>query len=98
MSATKAAQALLKYDTELASFAADLAPHIDRSFGDRDTAVLQYIRHYVMNTWTLSMLSEAVGSSEEQIVAALLHLEPLRTGTTCVCRGQAALLFKQEHV
>lgn len=91
MSAKSAAAALLKNDTELAAFAATLRPGWQA--GKRE-AVNAYLRENVMNTWTLTLAADAAGCTEEQAIAALLYMEPLRMGTTCVCRGEAALLFQ----
>ena len=90
MSAKSAAAALLRHDVELAAFAAQFRPGWQQ--GKRE-AVEAYVQENVMNTWTLTLAAEAAGVTEEQVVAALLYLEPLRTGSTCVCRGRAADLF-----
>ncbi len=86
MSAKKAAAALLRNDADLAAF-------VDANGGDwRKTGdVLAYVKDRVMGTWTLTMVAEAVECSEQQVVAALLY--QIHTGSTCVCRGQAATLF-----
>jgi hypothetical protein len=90
MSAVRAARALLWHDADLAAFAASIpAPHSPR----HREIVTYYVRNYVMNTWTLTLAAEAAGETEEQVIAALLHLEPLRIGTTCICRGEAKLMF-----
>jgi hypothetical protein len=90
MSAKSAAQALLKNDTELAAFAAQFRNGWEQG---KTRAVEEYIRDNVMNTWTLTLAAEAAGVTEQQVIAALLFLDPLRTGSNCVCRGQAAGLF-----
>ena len=91
MSAKSAAAALLKNDADLAAFAAELKP--GNWLGKRE-AVHAYLRANVMNTWTLALAADAAGRTEEQVVAALLYMEPLRTGSTCVCKGEAAQMFR----
>lgn len=90
MSAKSAAAALLKHDTELAAFASTLDPVW---VANRCEVVRSYIRENVMNTWTLTLAADAAGCTEEQVVAALVYMEPFRLGSTCVCRGEAAILF-----
>jgi len=89
MSAKRAAQALIELDTELAAFSADLAGW--RS-GKRQ-AVVEFIRANVMNTWTLTLAARSAGVTEVQVVAALLNLPPLKTGSTHICRSDAEELF-----
>lgn len=91
MSATRAAQALLLHDADVACFAASME-HVT-CYTKKREAVLRFVRHDVMGTWGLAVAAHAAGVSEEQVIAALLHLEPLRFGTTCVCRGEARRMF-----
>lgn len=89
MSAKRAAEALLETDVELAAFAASVE---DRFPGKRE-AVKEFIRDNVMSTWTLTLAAKAAGVEEPQVIAALLHLESLRTGSTHICRADAEELF-----
>lgn len=41
----------------------------------------------------LADAAQSAGVSEEQVIAALLYIEPLRLGSTCICRGEARILF-----
>ena len=90
MSAKQAAEALLDLDAELAAFAGSL--EVDQP--DKREVVKAFIRESVMNTWTLTLAARAAGATEQQVVASLLQLEPLRTGTANICRADAAELFE----
>lgn len=90
MSGKRAAQALLDLDSDLANFADSLS---DVSFFEKRNVVTAYIKNHVMNTWTLTLAARSAGVSERQVITALLHLPPLRFGSTCVCQGIAAELF-----
>jgi hypothetical protein len=90
MSAKAAAAALLRNDVDLASFARQWRAGWQQG---KSEAVEQYIRQHVMNTWTLTLAAQSAGVTEEQVIAALLYINPLRTGSTCVCRGRAASMF-----
>jgi hypothetical protein len=93
MSARAAAVALLKNDPGLALFA-DRVP--EKWEVGKTHEVMNYVRENVMNTWTLTLAAEAAGCSEEQAIAALLHLAPFNTGSVSVCRGYARELFMFE--
>ncbi|SER38078.1 hypothetical protein [Giesbergeria anulus] len=89
MSAKKAAMALLNNDVELAAFAKSLeAPSWENS-----KEVIEYLQENVMNTWTLTLVADATGFTEEQIIAALLHTDQLKVGSTCICKGIAKEMF-----
>lgn len=91
MSAKQAALALLELDADLAAFAAELKPgSYDPAKGEK---VQAYVREHVMGTWTLTLAAYASGSTEEQVVGALLELEPLRLGTQGHGRAIARALF-----
>ena len=86
MSARAAAEALLRHDADLAEFGASV-----RMAGfDKGKLVREYVRENIYGTWTLALAADAAQCSEEQVIAALLHLDPLRYGTTAVCRIHAA--------
>ncbi|MGF6440094.1 hypothetical protein [Paraburkholderia youngii] len=91
MSARQAAEALLELDAELSAFAAGLD---GCRFTEKREVVKSFIRESVMNTWTLTLAARVAGVTEQQVVAALLHLEPLRAGSTYICRTDAAELFE----
>jgi hypothetical protein len=91
MSGKRAAEALLELDTELAASVAELSQGY--SFNKRDQ-VLQIVRECVLGTWTLTLAARAAGVAEEVVVSALLH--KLRIGSTCICRGEAKLLFSDD--
>lgn len=90
MSATQAAQALLEHDVEVYQFAQSLPQGYDP---ERRQKVLAFLEGYLMGTWTLTLAAASAGVTEEQVIAALLYREPLRIGSTVVCRGEARLLF-----
>jgi hypothetical protein len=90
MSAKQAAKALLKNDAELSAFASQFRNGWESG---KTLAVDSYIRENIMNTWTLTMVAEAAGATEQQVIAALMFIDPLRSGSNCVCRGRAANLF-----
>jgi hypothetical protein len=90
MSATQAAQALLAHDVEVYQFAKSLGAGYDPQKREK---VRSFLEGYLLGTWTLTLAAAAAGVTEEQVVAALLHQEPLRFGTTVVCRDEARRLF-----
>jgi len=92
MSAKRAATALLELDTNLASFASTLDAW--RYDPMKQTKVTDFVRESVMGTWTLTLASRSSGFSEEQVVGALLELEPLRCGTQGHGRALASQLFR----
>lgn len=89
MSARAAAEALLRYDADLAEFARGMQTP---TFGKADL-VRSFVERHVVGTWTLSLAADAARCSEEQVVAALLQIEPLRYGSTAICRLDAAEMF-----
>ena len=91
MSATNAAKALLELDTQIYEFANTLPMGYH---SQKREIVTEFVREYLAGTWTLTLAARSAGVSEEQVVAALLYLEPLRLGSTVVCRGEARLLFQ----
>lgn len=91
MSAKSAAVALLRCDPDLAAFAATLD---GLSYSQRHDLVITFIRTRIMHTWTLSLAAESAMCAEEQVVAALLYLEPLHMGSSVVCRGLARNLYE----
>lgn len=92
MSAKRAAQALLELDTELAAFAADLKPGYDPA---KRQQVLAYVHAHVMGTWTLTLAARAAGQTEQQVVGALMELQPLRFGTQGHGHAYARALFTE---
>lgn len=90
MSAVNAAKALLECDTHIYEFAYRLSD--DRS-GDKKNLVIEFMRGYLAGTWTLTLAARAANVTEQQVIAALLRLEPFRLGSARVCREEAALLF-----
>lgn len=93
MSAARAAAALLAHDTALAVFAASLPCGYA---GQKREIVIDHVRENVLNSWTLTLAAHAAGVTEEQVVAALFYAEPLRFGSTLVCRGEARRLFSAD--
>lgn len=91
MSAKRAANALLELDADLAAFAASLEPGGDAP--EKRGKVAAYVRECVMGTWTLTLAARTAGMSEEQVVGALLELEPLRCGAKGSGRALASQLF-----
>lgn len=86
MSAKAAAEALLRHDAELAEFGSSV-----RMAGfEKGGLVRAYVREHIYGTWTLALAADAAQCTEEQVIAALLHLYPLRYGTTAICRIHAA--------
>ena len=86
MSAKAAAEALLRHDADLADFGASV-----RMAGlEKGELVRAYVREHIYGTWTLALAADAAQCTEEQVIAALLHLDPLKYGTTAVCRIHAA--------
>lgn len=94
MSAKSAAASLLKNDITLAEFAAKLQSIREI---ERREYVINFLRENVMNTWTLTLVADAAGCTEEQVIAALLKMEPLRIGTACVCAMEARACFRPKH-
>lgn len=95
MSGVRAARALLALDASLAECVELLTARVRPSSLEWRPAVLALVRERVMGTWTLTLAAEAAGATEQQVVAALLYLEPLRIGSNCVCRGEAEMLFAE---
>lgn len=91
MSAKQAAKALLKNDVDLAAFVASLPQGPQYGWDGSNGRIFRYIRENVMNTWTLTLVADATGSSERQVIAAVLH--EMRIGSTCVCQGYAKMMF-----
>jgi hypothetical protein len=94
VSAARAARALLELDTELAARIASEGSTLNNNYWGHREVVLKIVRECVLGTWTLTLAARAAGMSEQQVVAALLYLEPLRIGSTVVCQGEAQRLFQ----
>lgn len=93
MSAKQAAESLITNDPSIAEQVRaieEAGPYVDGR-----TEMIMTLLQEITSTWTLTLVANAAGVTEEQVIASLAGDGPLKIGTSLVARGIARTLYSE---